>query len=73
MTVTSLNTIAPDTIIALLACRVAYNDVDELDLVKILEHEVEKIKEHDLVAARDVENYHIILRIFKCFKKIQTN
>ncbi|MBU8688609.1 hypothetical protein KM918_14880 [Priestia megaterium] len=56
--------------IALLACRVALNEVDELDVVTVLEHEVEKeLKEHELVASRGGENYHVMLRIFKCFKK----
>ncbi|MDC0706388.1 hypothetical protein [Priestia sp. AB] len=56
--------------IALLACRVALNEVDELDVVTVLEHEVEKeLKEHELVASRGGENYHVTLRIFKCFKK----
>ena len=56
--------------IALLACRVAYNDKDELDVVTILEHEVEKeLKEHELVTARGGKNYDVMLRIFKCFKK----
>lgn len=56
--------------IALLACRVALNEVDELEVVTVLEHEVEKeLKEHELVASRGGENYHVMLRIFKCFKK----
>jgi len=56
--------------IALLACRVALNEVDELEVVTVLEHEVEKeLKEHELVASRGGENYHVTLRIFKCFKK----
>jgi len=56
--------------IALLACRVALNEVDELDVVTVLEHEVEKeLKEHELVASRGGENYYVTLRIFKCFKK----
>ncbi|MGF9888548.1 hypothetical protein ABEX78_07835 [Priestia megaterium] len=55
---------------ALLACRVALNEVDELDVVTVLEHEVEKkLKEHELVASRGGENYYVMLRIFKCFKK----
>ncbi len=56
--------------IALLACRVALNEVDELNVVTVLEHEVEKkLKEHELVASRGGENYHVTLRIFRCFKK----
>ncbi|MGG0593520.1 hypothetical protein ABEY80_27265 [Priestia megaterium] len=56
--------------IALLACRVALNEVDELEVVTVLEHEVEKeLKEHELVASRGGENYHVMLHIFKCFKK----
>ncbi|MGG0509351.1 hypothetical protein ABE078_17935 [Priestia megaterium] len=56
--------------IALLACRVALNEVDELDVVTVLEHEVEKeLKEHELVASRGGENYNVMLRIFNCFKK----
>jgi len=56
--------------IALLACRVAFKDVDELDVVTVLKHEVEKeLNEHALVASRGGENYHVMLRIFKCFKK----
>lgn len=56
--------------IASLACRVALNEVDELDVVAVLEHEVEKeLKEHQLVASRGGKNYHVMLRIFKCFKK----
>ncbi|MFE0566348.1 hypothetical protein ACFW1D_28290 [Priestia megaterium] len=56
--------------IALLACRVALNEVDELEVVTVLEHEVEKkLKEHELVASRGGENFHVMLRIFKCFKK----
>lgn len=56
--------------IALLACRVALNEVDELEVVTVLEHEVEKeLKEHELVASRGGENYHVMLRIFKFFKK----
>ncbi|WP_318619383.1 hypothetical protein [Priestia megaterium] len=56
--------------IALLACRVVLNEVDELEIVTVLKHEVEKeLKEHELVASRGGENYHVMLRIFKCFKK----
>lgn len=55
--------------IALLACRTVYNDKDELDVLTMLEHEVEKeIKKNELVAARGGENYHVMLRTFKCFK-----
>ncbi|PGK51737.1 hypothetical protein CN918_28515 [Priestia megaterium] len=52
---------------ALLVCRTAYNDEDELDVLTVLEHEVEK--EYELVAARGGKNYHVMLRIFKCFKE----
>jgi hypothetical protein len=56
--------------IALLACRVALNEVDELEVVTVLEYEVEKkLKENELVASRGGENFYVMLRIFNYFKK----